>query len=60
MICHYCAETYEPSTSLERSFADDETAHNVCSGCLFDVITNGEEIDPLPRFEDAIDTEASR
>ena len=53
-VCHYCGESYEATTDLERSFRDDETAHNVCSGCLFDVITDGAEIDPLPRFEDEV------
>lgn len=54
MRCHYCGETYEPSTSIERSYADDETAHNVCSGCLFDVIANDAEIEPLAEYVDEV------
>ena len=50
LVCHYCGESYTPTTSLERSYADDEDAHDVCSSCLFDVITDDETIDPLPRF----------
>lgn len=50
--CHYCGEEYEPTTSLEESYHADESAHNVCSSCLFDVITDGAEIDPLPEFVD--------
>ena len=47
-VCHYCGEKYEVTTDLEESYADEE--HPVCSSCLFDVITNDEEIEPLPRF----------
>ena len=54
-VCHYCGEDYEATTDLERSFRDDESDYNVCSACLFDVITNGEEIDPLPRFVDEVE-----
>ena len=54
-VCHYCGETYEPTTTIERSYAEDDGEHDVCSTCLFDVITGGETIEPLPRFVDEDD-----
>lgn len=54
MICHYCGEEYTPSTELGEMFADDD--HPACESCLFDVI-QGDEIDPLPEFQD--DSEGS-
>lgn len=53
-VCHYCGEEYEPTTMLEESYADDEAEHNVCSSCLFDVITEGFEIEPLPEFREEV------
>lgn len=51
-ICHYCGEEYDPTTDLEESYLDDPDEHNVCSSCLFDVITGGEEIEPMERFQE--------
>lgn len=51
-ICHYCGESYQPTTYLERSYREDPDEHNVCSSCLFDVIVDEDEIEPLPRFQE--------
>lgn len=51
-ICHYCGEEYDPTTDLEESYFCDPDEHNVCSACLFDVITGGEEIEPMERFQE--------
>jgi hypothetical protein len=49
-ICHYCGETYEPSTFLENSYLNDEEEHNLCSGCMTSVLMNDEVIEPLDEF----------
>ncbi len=51
-VCHYCGEKYEATTDLERSYLEDEDEYNVCSACLFDVIANDAELQPLPRFRE--------
>jgi len=53
--CHYCGEEYEATTDLEESYLNDSEEHNVCSTCLFDVLTGGEEIEPLPEFREAVE-----
>lgn len=49
--CHYCGEEYEPTTDLERSYLEGDD-HNVCSSCMFDVIANGAELEPLAEFQE--------
>jgi hypothetical protein len=50
-VCHYCGEEYEISTEMEEHYHDDPDLHNVCSGCLFDVISNDEELTPLEEYK---------
>lgn len=54
-VCHYCGEEYEITTDLEESYASADDKHNVCSACLFDVITQDKEIEPLPEFAEEVD-----
>ena len=53
-LCHYCGDEYDVTTDLERSYHDDDSEHNVCSGCLFDVL-QGDEIEPLAEYADEVD-----
>ena len=58
-VCHYCGEEYEITTDLEESYASNDDEHNVCSSCLFEVIANDAEIEPLPEFVEDDDREVA-